>query len=402
MSSIGTGVKDGSAKAGGLRIIQALPRSMKFEARWATSVELCVAEWVSGSRYRAGTVVFAETGENPLIDIDIHRLRPARRFSSWHLAREIRREAAARSIDLIVTQQHVSTAARIAAFNRTRPVILQTHNFIESPRSGTGAFLANALMRRRLNSLAGITLISEVVKQRFEREWPGVSTPRAVVTNGFDFSAWRADAPKQDWIVVVGRANAEKGIREAAAGIRTFLKSNREWRAKFILSHITLDRPYFASVEALVADSDGRAEILTDIPFRQVKEITEAAKISVVASKWQEPFGRTALEAHAAGLALISSGTGGLREISGDAAAYLDDISGDAISRQLFRLAEDEALRRELAEAGASRVRRLFSLRRTPGLPPGATSVCERLDDFYEAVLHGRRTGRSLSGMETR
>jgi len=60
---------------------------------------------------------------------------------------------------------------------------------------------------------------------------------------------------------------------------------------------------------------------------------------SVVASKWAEPFGRVTLEAHAGGAALISSGTGGLSEISGDAALYLEAVTGPVIASALCQLA---------------------------------------------------------------
>ena len=48
------------------------------------------------------------------------------------------------------------------------------------------------------------------------------------------------------------------------------------------------------------------------------------AAIVVVPSRWQEPFGLTALEALACGAALICSRRGGLPEIGGDVAVYAD------------------------------------------------------------------------------
>jgi glycosyltransferase involved in cell wall biosynthesis len=133
---------------------------------------------------------------------------------------------------------------------------------------------------------------------------------------------------------------------------------------------------------------------MIDIPFAKVRQITESAAISVVASKWEEPFGRTALEAHAGGAALISSQSGGLREISGDTAAQLSEVSGPAIASLLVRLASDDALREKLAREGMQRVRRLFSLTRTSRGDPGdVVPICDRLDDFYEEVVERRRAG---------
>lgn len=379
-----------------MKIIQALPRRMAFEARHATSVELCVSEWVSGSRYRADTTVFAERSDAaPLLDgVDVFRLDPVRTLSSWHLAASIRRQIKAKGYQLIVTQQHIPTAARIALFNRSTPVVLQTHNFIDPPVAGRGAPLRNRLRQFELQSLAGITLVSEATRVQFEKDWPAVKIPRAVISNSFDFSTWNAGRAKQEVIVVVGRTQDAKGIAEAAEGASGFLKAHPTWRAVFILSEPQADPAYFERVKAALAPAGGQAEILTGISFARVREITETAAISIVASKWIEPFGRTALEAHASGTALISSGTGGLREISGDAAYFLDEVSATAIETALTRLAADPALRQRLGEEGAKRVRRMFSV--LPVTVDGQVipSMAAKLDDFYDRVLAISKAGR--------
>ncbi len=69
-----------------------------------------------------------------------------------------------------------------------------------------------------------------------------------------------------------------------------------------------------------------------------MKALNERAAIAMIPSKWREPFGRTCLEAHAGGAAVISSGSGGLREISGDAALYATDAEVDGLIDALRRL----------------------------------------------------------------
>jgi glycosyltransferase involved in cell wall biosynthesis len=386
-----------------MKIIHALPRRMRFEAKTASSVELCVAEWVSGSRYRPETTVFAERGEAPLLDVDVFRLAPAKRLSSWHLAYTIRQQVKLRRYELIVAQQHIPTVSRIAAFNPHTPVILQTHNFIVPPKPGAGALLHNMMSYRQLERLAGITLVSEATLRRFEADWPDVRIPRRVISNGFDFSAWRPAAIREKTIIVVGRTHETKGILEAAQGVNTFLESFRDWRAIFILSESRQYKEYFDSIMSALRSSQDQAQVMIDIPFARVREITEKAAISIVASKWEEPFGRTALEAHAGGAALISSKTGGLREISGDAAAYLDEVTSSAIASMLFRLASDDALRERLAREGMQRVRRHFPLVRSANeSASGIMPICERLDEFYDEVVRhhraGLRAGRSAVG----
>ncbi len=371
-----------------LRIYQILPFGMRFEKVSASSIELCVAEWISGSRFRDTTTVVASPGSEPLIDVDIVRFAKLKRLSSWRGAIAIRQALAQTGCDVIVWQQHIATSARIARFNARYPVVLQTHNFIEEPRTGPFALLHNAITRKRLRRLGGLTLISEATSRHFDEHWPEIDIPRTVVSNGFDFSAWHPAAVRDPVIAAVGRAQPEKGLLEAAQGVVRFLRSAPGWTAVFVLSEPGYNPAYAAEVKAALAPAGDRAKIWTGVPFVQVKDLTERAAIAVVASKWAEPFGRTALEAHAGGAALISSGTGGLREISGEHALFLDEVSGETIADALLTLSSDADLGRRLAAAAGERVRRLFALERTPesdDTPVVPISQC--LDDFYETVV---------------
>jgi glycosyltransferase involved in cell wall biosynthesis len=361
---------------------------MRFEARAASSIELCVSEWTSGSRFRDQTMVTAERSDQPpLLDIGIVRLSPMRRLSSWHLAWSIRQHRRRHPLNLIVTQQHVVTAGRIARLNPAIPVVLQTHNFIDPPRSGSGAKWHNQAQIAALNRLGGITLVSDATLAKFEADWPQVTIPRAVITNGFDFSTWAPATQREKVILVVGRNEPAKGIWEAAQACALFLSDHPDWRAAFILSEGSATSGYPDRVKAALAPVASQVDQRSGIPFSTVKALTEKAAICIVASRWVEPFGRTALEAHAGGAALISSGTGGLSQISGDCALMLDAISGPAIACALTILEADPRYREDLARRGADRVRRLFPLTSGAGEVAGAVPVCERLDSFFDRVV---------------
>jgi glycosyltransferase involved in cell wall biosynthesis len=359
----------------------------------ANSIELCVSEWIAGSRYRQSTSVLAEPGRSPLLDVDVRRRAPVRRLKSLSIAYSIHRLVKARGYELIASQQHVTTAALIAVLNRGVPVVLQTHNFIDPPRRGPAAAVKNRLRAWEFGQLAGMTLISEATLQQFERDWPQVSIPRQVITNGFDFGSWTPASEREKIVLVVARTHPTKGLVEAAEGLCTFLKDFPAWRAAFVLSDTKSHPEYFADIVKILRPCASQAEVLTGLAFSEVKRRTETAAISLVASKWAEPFGRVALEAHAGGAALISSGTGGLREISGDSAWYLPAVTGAAIDDALRRLAADAALRERLARGGADRVRRLFRLSNAGGDRETADTapVCQRLDDFFAKTAEARR-----------
>jgi glycosyltransferase involved in cell wall biosynthesis len=107
-----------------------------------------------------------------------------------------------------------------------------------------------------------------------------------------------------------------------------------------------------------------------------VKAACETAAIAVVPSKWAEPFGRTALEAHAGGAALISSGTGGLREASGEHAVYLPAVTEEAIAAALKALIEAPEQTEEMARKGMERAQETFS----------TELQAAKLDDFLVSI----------------
>ena len=87
----------------------------------------------------------------------------------------------------------------------------------------------------QLNALAGLTFVSAAVVAQFERDWPEVTTPRRVVNNGVDLGSWRAKAERDPFVLVVGRATAEKGPIEAAQALAVTLPNHPGWSARFVV-----------------------------------------------------------------------------------------------------------------------------------------------------------------------
>lgn len=111
--------------------------------------------------------------------------------------------------------------------------------------------------------------------------------------------------------------------------------------------------------------AQGRVEWLGLLPAARLAAVRAGAAAVLVPSR-KEGFGLPVLEAMAAGVPVLASDTGALREVGGEAAAYLPVADPGPWARALSELAGDPALRERRAAAGRERAR-AFSWEATAG-----------------------------------
>ncbi len=346
-----------------MHLLVVLPRRSATDRDIPNSVDLCVHDLVAASRHRATTCIVGEHVHGLFGAFDVAHLSPLEASHTVLLAREAAKIARTRRADLVVVHQHFQIAARLAGMLPGR-VVFHAHGFYKRYPNGPIASIRRRLRLREINRVAGLVHVSEACRAHFACAWPKVSLPQAVVHNGLDFGPWDPTLPKRDEILCVGRCVAEKGILEAAMAVARVLPERPEWRARFTLSEPDRDPSYAQKVREALADpaNRGRIDIELNVPWQGIKERCERAAIALVPSRWREPFGRTALEAHAGGAALVSSGSGGLSEVSGPFALFADPADVDGFATAIRRLIGDENLRGELSQGGARYVRERFSI----------------------------------------
>ena len=365
-----------------MRLLIVLPRRSATDRDIPNSVDLCVHDLVAASRHRGTTCVVAERVHD-LFDrfenVDVPR---AVASHTALLARHVARLARIKRSDLIVVHQHFQVAARLARMVPSR-VVFHAHGFYKRYPAGLLHSLRRRMRLREINRLAGLAHVSEACEAHFACAWPEARLPQAVVYNGLDFSTWNPTVPKRGEILCVGRCVPEKGILEAALALARILPRRPEWRARITLAEPDRNPDYAEKVDKVLAEAAvrDRVDVELNVPWRGIKERYERAAIALVPSRWREPFGRTALEAHAGGAALVSSGTGGLGEVSGPHALYADPADIDSFADAIRRLVDDEGLRRTLSQGGARYVRDRFSIK----------AVAAANDAFLEAVWTGQR-----------
>jgi glycosyltransferase involved in cell wall biosynthesis len=122
-----------------------------------------------------------------------------------------------------------------------------------------------------------------------------------------------------------------------------------------------------ADVVAAAAAADPRITWAGQVPPEEVPDQLLAARAVVVPSVWDEPFGRSAAEALAAGRPVVTTGTGGLSEVVDDSCGWLTGTDPDALAAALVAAAtSDDAVARR-AEAARARHAGRFSPETTTG-----------------------------------
>jgi len=213
---------------------------------------------------------------------------------------------------------------------------------------------------RLLHRVARVLCASEFLRNRL---LDGVTAlPRlapAVIHNTIDLAALPGPHPREPLILFAGRIVREKGPDAFVAACASALPRLPGWRAELIgADRFGPDSPdtAFARSVRLTAERAG----VRALGYRGHDAVLQAmatAAIVVVPSRWQEPFGLVALEALACGAALVCADRGGLREVGGDVAVYVDPDDPAALSAAIVALAADPARRTALEQAGRERAK---------------------------------------------
>ncbi len=352
-------VQDPKRKARALKILQVMPPGKHFGPARATSIDLDTYDLMRFSGFRDDIIVLADPVDTFFDEVSVAC------YQDRCSVKDVMRIARQAEVDVIVAQQRLPLAGLIARALPGIPLVLRLHNLQKSfnNRFPLERHIRRTFRHRLYNRLAGIVHVSKTCQTDFDLKWPEVRVPSCVIGNGLDFSEWAPSRKRAPEVLLVARCVPEKGVLEAVEGMANVLPQFPGWRGHVILSSVDEKPAYAARVFRLLENHRDIFRVEINRPFTQVKAANERAAIAVVPSKWVEPFGRAALEAHAGGAALISSGTGGLSEISGETALMLPDVSPETIETALRRLLTDDAQRAQLARAGATRARELFDIR---------------------------------------
>lgn len=182
-------------------------------------------------------------------------------------------------------------------------------------------------------------------------------------------------------ILFAGRVVRDKGSDSFVEACATALPRLPGWRGVMIgADRFGPDSPETPWLEQLRPRAAAAGvEMWGYRPHAEVMAAMARAAIVVVPSRWPEPFGLTALEAMAAGAALLCAPRGGLPEVFGEAGVAIDPDDPAMMAAAMLEVAGDPAGMAALGAAGRERAKRF-------DLPQAA----RRLDGLRRQALAAR------------
>ena len=251
--------------------------------------------------------------------------------------------AAAWRPDLLILYEGLATAATVPAWRRALPdsrIVLYMH-------SPLARAYGRAELVRSLGGVDAVVFVSEFLRSQFVTRVPALAAKATVVENGVDRSVFHPDpdgpvgrdraegSPFE--LLFVGQVAPHKGpdlMLRAVAAARGLtdvtLRATVVGSSAYDASDELTD--FERSLRTLASSSGFEVEFVPFVGKAELADFYRRASVVCVPSIFDEPFGLVAAEAMACGTALVASRRGGLPEVGGDAARYIDpeDTAGFA------------------------------------------------------------------------
>ncbi len=364
------------------RIAVLLPVREVLSKRKSGAVALSLRDFTRFSRFRSETVILG-TAPCDFDDVPFQQLAGWRR---WHLRDRVAYARAAalfakeRGVALVEVQNRPTILTGLRRLLPETKLALFLHN---DPQEMAGT--RGARDRRRVLAAAdAIYCVSEFVRGRFLEGLGGDSGKVHVVPNGLEIDAIQRLA-KEKIIAFVGRIVRDKGVVELVQAFALAAPRLPDWR--LAIAGEDKNGLLARELRGEIAALGERLTLLGQIRHDEAMALFARAEIAATPALWREPFGRTTLEAMAAGCAVVSSASGGSGEILADCGVVVEKVRPDALAEALVVLAQDDQRRADLQRRGAARAASRFDIR----------AAAARLDALREALLVGAPAARRPS-----
>ena len=321
-----------------MKISILLPLKENFSPSYAGAVSLFINDTLRISKFKKNTIVFGNTLYKEKFNLNYMNIKLSRNiFQSQNkkYVKEFIKIEEKRNSDLIELHNRPIYLSYLLNKLKERNYLLYFHNdplsMVGSKSIGERIFL--------LENCFKIIFNSNWSKRRFLQNMSSdhINSDKLVVINQSAKKNNINIKKKQNLITFVGKLNRSKGYDLFGKAIVQILNKYKNWnsivvgdepRDKININHKNLFKLGFKK-------------------HNEVLNIYKKSSIAVVCSRWDEPFGRTSLEAASNGCAVIISNRGGLPETITDG-VVLKKLDVSNIFKEIEKLILNKSLRNKI------------------------------------------------------
>ena len=321
-----------------MKISILLPYKENFSPIYPGAVSLFVKDTCKISKFKNCITVYGNTNFKKIFNLNYKNIFLKKNIvqsGSKIYVKEFLKFEKKEPSDIIEIHNRPNYFHLIFDKNKSKKIILYFHN---DPLTMTGSrsindrkkLLANATKiifnshwsrKRFLEGIVGLNINSEKLNVIYQS-----TNPKKVNLN-----------EKQKWITFVGKLNRAKGYDLFGKAVLKILKKYKDWKAIVIGDE----------ARKTVDFKHKRLKNFGFLNHDKVLKVFEKTSIAVACSRWDEPLGRTSLEASSRGCAVIISNRGGLPETVTHG-IILKDLNVESVYTSIKELIENKKKRLDL------------------------------------------------------
>ena len=331
------------------KIATILPYKENYTFAKASAASLWVSEFYRKSKFKSSNYIYGHTKYDDFlsknyININLKNIKSKLKSATKEYSKKLIKKFKNQSYDLIEIHNRPLILKEIMKSINSRYIIY----FHNDPLSMKGS----KTIKERLDIISNvekIVFVSEWTQKRFFIDLDDkLKTKSEIVYPSIEPK--KKMTRKKKYITFVGKLNESKGYDLFSKSIIKILNEFPDWKAfslgdedrrKIFIKH----RNHFE---------------LGFIKHKKVLSLLDETSISVVPSKWEEPFGRTALEATSRGCATLISNRGGLPETTKQA-ILLKNLDSINLYKQIKFLIKNKKKMKIIQKDSFSKVEHVIS-----------------------------------------
>ena len=303
-----------------------LPYKENYSSNYPGAVSIFISSVIKKSIYKKNITVYGSTNFKNFLSKNYINIKLNRNIflsqTKTYLA-NFKKLLKTKKTDLIEIHNRPNYVRFLADLKKK--IVLYFHN---DPTTMLGSRSANERIKL-VNHCSKIIFNSNWSKNKFLKNLPiNIHNSNKLIVIYQSVDKKKINLKKKEKIITfVGKLNSSKGYDLFGQAVIKILNKFPEWKAHVIGDEIREKYDF----------KHNNLKILGFVPHNKVLRHFEKTNIAVVCSRWEEPFGRTSLEASSRGCAVIISNRGGLPETIKDP-IILKKLNVDELYKEMKKL----------------------------------------------------------------